>query len=94
MTDHKKLMYSESRVDVDVCTKNIGNRFELVHVAALRVRELRRGAARKVSDYNSAAVTALKEIEAGHVKRDYLKRIKTDDNKGLRSKNRENFKNY
>lgn len=87
-------MYSESRVDMDACTENIGNRFELVHVASLRVRELRKGAVRKVSDNNSAAVTALKEIEAGHVTRDYLKRIKTDDNKGIRSKSRENFKNY
>ena len=73
----KKKIFSPSMVDTDVCTKNIGNRFDMVLVASYRTRELRRGAVKKISDTNSATVTALKEIEAGAIKRDYLKRLTT-----------------
>lgn len=73
----KKKMFSSSMVDTDKCTTNIGNRFDLVLVASYRTRELRRGAIKRVPDTNSATVTALKEIEAGAIKRDYLKRLIT-----------------
>ena len=52
----------------------IGNRYELVLVGARRMRELGRGDMPKIamSQRHSPAVTALLEIEAGKVTRDYL----------------------
>lgn len=50
----------------------IGNRYDMVLIAARRVRELHRGDAPKVNFTNDPGVLALLEIEAGHVGRDYL----------------------
>ena len=50
----------------------IGNRYELVLVAARRARELARGDAPRVTKVTSPAVTALREIEQGHVDRSWL----------------------
>ena len=52
----------------------IGNRYDLVLVGARRMRELGRGDRPKIATAtkHSPAVTALMEIEAGHVTRDYL----------------------
>jgi len=52
----------------------IGNRYDLVLVGARRMRELGRGDAFKIpmKESHSPAVTALLEIEAGKVTRDYL----------------------
>ena len=52
------------------------NRYDLVLIAAHRAREIKRGAMPKVASKNGAIVTALREIEEGHIGRDYLKRIK------------------
>ena len=52
----------------------IGNRYNLVLVAARRMRELGRGDAPRVDRGHSHAVTALLEIEAGKVGIDYLLR--------------------
>ena len=70
-----KQKYDSHLIDTDKCVANIGNRFNLVLVGAVRVRELHRGHAKKVSDKNSFHITALKEIEAGHIGSDYLKRV-------------------
>lgn len=52
----------------------IGNRYEAILVAARRMRELGRGDRPKVTSAvkHSAAVTAMLEIEAGLVTRNYL----------------------
>lgn len=51
----------------------IGNRYDLVLVGARRMRELGRGDAPKLDARgHGVCVTALKEIEAGLVTRDYL----------------------
>lgn len=51
----------------------IGNRYDLVLVGARRMRELGRGDQPKLDARgHSYCVTALKEIEAGLVTRDYL----------------------
>lgn len=52
----------------------IGNRYELVLVGARRMRELGRGDMPKIASAvkHNPAVTAMLEIEAGHVTRDYL----------------------
>ena len=55
----------------------IGNRYEMVLIASLRARELRRGHQAKIAKgSNGKLVTALKEIEQGLIGRDYLKRIR------------------
>lgn len=63
-------------VDNDQCVKKIGNRFELILIAGIRARELIRGHVKKVSHNNAHTITALHEIEAGHIGRDYLKKVK------------------
>jgi len=50
----------------------VENRYDLVLIASRRARELSRGYRPKVTGKNSPIVTALMEIEAGHVGRDYL----------------------
>lgn len=51
----------------------VGNRYDLVLIAARRVRELHRGDARRVDEHrHGATLTALLEIEQGKVGRDYL----------------------
>ena len=64
--------------DTDLCVRLIGNRFNLVLVAATRVRELRRGSKPLVDNANhsSSVVLALKEIEQGKVGVEYLKKIR------------------
>ena len=71
-----KTPYSPQNIDTDKCVENIGNRFDLVLVATVRARELRRGYAKNVQGTNSINVTALKEIESGFIGRDYLKRVR------------------
>lgn len=58
----------------EVAVAAIGNRYDLVLVGARRMRELGRGDLPKIalSRQHSPAVTALLEIEAGKVTRDYL----------------------
>ena len=55
----------------------VGNRYDLVLIASARARELKRGAKTKLSPVptNGVIVTALKEVEAGLVGRDYLKKV-------------------
>jgi DNA-directed RNA polymerase omega subunit len=63
-------------LDMDKCATNAGNRFDLILIASLRARELRRGYRPMVTTLNGPIVTALQEIEAGHIDSDYLKKIK------------------
>ena len=50
----------------------IGNRYNLVLVAAQRMRELARGGTRRVQSRYGDGVTAMLEIEQGKVGIDYL----------------------
>jgi DNA-directed RNA polymerase subunit omega len=50
----------------------IGNRYDLVLVAARRLRELNRGDARRVQSKHNNSIVALEEIEQGKVTKDYL----------------------
>jgi DNA-directed RNA polymerase omega subunit len=76
MVQVTKTMFSPQNIDTDKCVENVGNRFDLVLIAAARVRELRRGHAKQVIGVNSPTITALQEIEKGLVGREYLKRIR------------------
>lgn len=68
---------SESRVRYtsEEAVNQVGNRFDLILIAAQRVRELNRGHKPKMVTKAGPTVTALQEIEAGLVGREYLKRI-------------------
>jgi DNA-directed RNA polymerase subunit K/omega len=63
-------------LDMTKCAANIGSRFDLILVASLRVRELKRGFPKKVNTPNGPIVSALQEIEAGHIGRDYLRKVR------------------
>jgi DNA-directed RNA polymerase omega subunit len=72
MTDSRVQYSSETAVTM------VENRFDLVLIAAVRVRELKSGQKPKLIGKDGPTTTALKEIEAGFVGRDYLKKIRTD----------------
>ncbi len=56
-----------ARVTVEDCLQVLNNRFELVHVAAKRARQLMKGSADPTVpwDNDKATVVALREIAAG-----------------------------
>jgi len=56
-----------ARITVEDCLKNVNNRFELIHMAAKRVRQLRKGADPTIVSKNRDVVVALREIAAGNV---------------------------
>jgi DNA-directed RNA polymerase omega subunit len=66
---------SRARYTSEEAALAVGNRFDLVLIASQRVRELKRGHHPKLITKAGATVTALQEIEAGLIGRDYLKRI-------------------
>ena len=56
-----------ARITVEDCLERIDNRFEIIHVAAKRVRQLDKASQRLVTCKNQNAVTALREIADGKV---------------------------
>jgi len=56
-----------ARITVEDCLERIDNRFEIIHVAAKRVRQLDKGSQRLVTCKNQNAVAALREIADGKV---------------------------
>jgi DNA-directed RNA polymerase subunit omega len=64
-----------ARITVEDCLEKIPNRFELIHVAAKRVKQMAKGSKPLISTpHNKPAVIALREIAAGIVEKG------TDDN--------------
>ena len=57
-----------ARITVEDCLEKTGNRFEIIHVASERVRQLDKGSKRMVNCKNENAVVALREIAAGKVR--------------------------
>ncbi len=61
-----------ARVTVEDCIRKVPNRFDLARIAAIRTKQLKRGATPLVeSEENREAVIALREIAAGYVTPDY-----------------------
>lgn len=56
-----------ARVTVEDCLAQVENRFVLVHLAAERARQLKKGAAPMNSRQNKEVVLALREIAAGQI---------------------------
>ena len=61
-----------ARITIEDCTEQVPNRFHLVQMAAIRTKQLKKGARALVqAEGNKEVVTALREIAAGYVKPDY-----------------------
>jgi len=56
-----------ARITVEDCMQHVENRFELVHLAAKRTKQLVKGARPLVKSTNKEVVTALREIAAGEI---------------------------
>jgi len=56
-----------ARITVEDCLQQVNNRFALIHAAAKRVRQLRKGSEPTLSSKNKDIVVALREIAAGNV---------------------------
>ena len=61
-----------ARITSQEAVRVFGNQYDLVLAASRRVRELRNGHAAMVERRYGDLVTALAEVEQGHVGRDYL----------------------
>lgn len=64
-----------ARVTVEDCLKYVENRFELVMLASKRARDIATNGEEPFVDWENdkPTVVALREIEEGYVKADYLK---------------------
>lgn len=63
-------------IDTQQCVENVGNRFDLVLIAAARSKEIARRHRRSESkEFIYPPLTALLEIQAKQVGCDYLKKV-------------------
>jgi len=65
-----------ARISSQDAAKAVGCSYDLVLIAAARVRELKRGHQSKIKTDDGPIVTALTEIEQKLVGREYLKKIR------------------
>ena len=68
-----------ARTTVEDCLKHVENRYELVHLAIKRVRQLKDGADAIVSTKNKNIVNALREIATGKIKHAPIKEYESDE---------------
>jgi DNA-directed RNA polymerase subunit omega len=66
---------SMARITVEDCLVQIPNRFQLVLAATYRARMLNQGHTPKIESKNKPGVTALREIAAGKVGLEMLKKV-------------------
>ena len=60
-----------ARITIEDCTREESNRFSLVLMAAIRAKQLMRGARPLIkAEENRPVVVSLREVAAGHVKPD------------------------
>jgi DNA-directed RNA polymerase subunit omega len=64
-----------ARITVEDCLARIPNRFQLVLAATYRARMLSQGHAPKIETKNKPGVTALREIAAGEVGIERLRKV-------------------
>ena len=64
-----------ARITSQAAVEKVGSRYDLVLIASLRARELKRGAQPKVQGKNGFNVMALREIEEGKIGREYLEKL-------------------
>lgn len=61
-----------ARISAELAQLAVGSKYDLILIGARRARELNKGWKPMVQSDNGIVVTALREIEAGKVGRDYL----------------------
>jgi DNA-directed RNA polymerase omega subunit len=76
MTDTRVQYSSEAAVTM------VENRFDLVLIAATRVRELKNGHKSTLGSKSGPVTTTLREIEQGLIGREYLKRVRENARAG------------
>lgn len=64
-----------ARITVEDCLKQIPNRFELALAATYRARQLAQGHTPKIESLDKPTVVALREIAAGQVGLEMLKKV-------------------
>ncbi|MDR1038402.1 MAG: DNA-directed RNA polymerase subunit omega [Deltaproteobacteria bacterium] len=64
-----------ARVTIDDCLSHVDNRFSLIHLAAERARQLKKGARPLVPNRNKHIVLALREIAAGLITYENIKKF-------------------
>ncbi len=64
-----------ARITVEDCLDKIPNRFQLVLAATYRARMLAQGHSPKIETRDKPVVTALREIAAGQIGLEMLKRV-------------------
>ena len=64
-----------ARITVEDCLQKIPNRFQLVLCATYRARMLSQGHTPKIESRNKPSVTALREIAAGEVGIEMLRKV-------------------
>lgn len=64
-----------ARITVEDCLQKIPNRFQLVLAATYRARMLKQGHTPKIESKNKEGVTALREIAAGKVGIEMLRKV-------------------
>ena len=64
-----------ARITVEDCLKMIPNRFELALAATYRARQLAQGHTQKIESRDKPTVVALREIAAGQVGVEMLKKV-------------------
>lgn len=68
-----------ARITVEDCLERIPNRFELIHIAAKRVKQLAKGSRPLVTHpHNKPAVIALREVASG-----FVTKLETPDDDSL-----------
>lgn len=68
-----------ARITIEDCLEKVENRYELVHLATKRVKQLRDGSGSLVRSKNKEVVTALREIAAGKVKHAPMSEYDSDE---------------
>ncbi len=69
-----------ARITIEDCIRVVPNRFNLVQMAAIRTKQLKRGATPLVdSEENKEVVVALREIAAGYIKPNYPSKTPDSD---------------
>ena len=64
-----------ARITVEDCLKQIPNRFELALASTYRARQLAQGHTPKIESRDKPTVVALREIAAGQVGLEMLKKV-------------------
>jgi DNA-directed RNA polymerase subunit omega len=74
-----------ARITSEKAVEQVGNRYDLVLIASRRARELTHGHAPHINTNDTTTVKAIREIEQGHVGRDYLYKNQDIDRKRTKS---------